>query len=99
MEISTIGLETAVDDLEFVLGAIGELPIVDLSAIALIGNAISSSVCAAAASRNQKIKALVSLEGGLPSAFEQRLLKQSVFYQAEKHPASDPGHLCATPRH
>lgn len=104
LEISTIGLETAVDDLEFVLGSISELPIADVGALGLIGNAISSSTCAAAASRNQKIKALVSLEGGLPSAFEQNLLMQSVFYQPENiqlpilviyapHPSIDPQYL------
>ena len=104
LEVSGIGLETGVDDLEFVLGIVSQLPVVNPDAIALMANAISSSVCAAAAARNQKIKALVSLEGGLPSAFEQQLLKQSVFYQPENvqlpilaiyspHPAIDPVHL------
>lgn len=83
LEVSTIGLETAVDDLEFVLGKLGELSNTDMDKISLLANAISSSVCAAAISRNDNLKALVSLEGGLPSAFEQRLLNKSVFYQAE----------------
>jgi len=101
LEVSTIGIETAVDDLEFVLDKIGTLPFTDMHQIGLMANAISSSVCAAAASRNEKIKALVSLEGGLPSAFEQRLLKKSVFYTPENlhlpilliyapHPSIDP---------
>ncbi len=83
MEISGIGLENAVDDLEFVLSKISTLSYVDMNQVALIGNAISSSVCVAAVARNKKIKSLVSLEGGFPSAFEQRLLQESVFYEPE----------------
>ncbi len=101
MEISTLGLELAVDDLEFVLGKISEAPNVDMDQVSILANAISSSVGAAAVSRNEKIKALISLEGGLPSSFEQRLLNESVFYQPENirapilfiyspHPAIDP---------
>ncbi len=101
LEVSTIGLEVAVDDLEFVLGKISEESNVDISQVSILANAISSSVGAAAISRNEKFKALISLEGGLPSSFEQRLLNESVFYQPENiqvpilfiyspHPAIDP---------
>ena len=101
METSTIGLEVAVDDLEFVLGKIGDMPSADMNQISILANAISSSVGAAAIARNEKFKALISLEGGLPSSFEQRLLNESVFYQPENiqapilfiyspHPAIDP---------
>ncbi|MEQ8715879.1 MAG: hypothetical protein RIC80_22895 [Cyclobacteriaceae bacterium] len=101
LEVSGIGLEVAVDDLEFVLTQVAQLPYVDLNSIALMANAISSSVCAAAVARNDKYKALISLEGGLPSNFEQRLLNESVFYQPENikapmliiyapHPSIDP---------
>jgi hypothetical protein len=83
LEISTIGIETGVDDLEYVLGKIGDLPFADLNNVTIAGNAIASSIGAAAVSRNQKIKAMASIEGGLPSAFEQRLLSKSVFYEAE----------------
>jgi len=69
--------------------------------VAILANAIHSSVGAAAISRNEKFKALISLEGGLPSSFEQRLLNKSVFYQPENiqvpilfiyspHPSIDP---------
>ena len=103
MEISTIGLEVAVDDLEFVLTKISEASNVNMSQVSILANAISSSVGAAAVSRNEKIKALISLEGGLPSSFEQSLLDESVFYQPENirapilfiyspHPAIDPKH-------
>jgi hypothetical protein len=101
METSTIGLEVAVDDLEFVLGKISEESNVDINEVSILANAIHSSVGAAALSRNDKFKALISLEGGLPSSFEQGLLNGSVFYQPENiqapiliiyspHPAIDP---------
>ncbi len=103
METSTIGLEIAVDDLEFVLGEVSEKSNVDMNQVAILANAISSSVGVAAVSRNEKLKALISLEGGLPSAFEQRLLHGSAFYQPENiqvpilflyspHPSIDPKH-------
>lgn len=101
MEASTIGLEVAVDDLEFVLGKISEKSNVDMNQVSILANAISSSVGAAAVSRNEKFKALISLEGGFISAFEQRLLNGSAFYQPENiqvpilciyspHPSIDP---------
>ena len=103
MEISTLGIEVAVDDFEFVLGKISERPNVDVGQVSILANAISSSVGAAVVSRNDKIQALISLEGGLPSSFEQGLLNESVFYQPENiqvpilliyspHPAIDPKH-------
>ncbi|MEQ9298203.1 MAG: hypothetical protein RIF33_06560 [Cyclobacteriaceae bacterium] len=103
LEVSGIGLEVAVDDLEFVMTKVAQLPYADLNQVALLANAISSSVCAAAVARNDKYKALISLEGGLPSAFEQRLLNESVFYKPENirapmlfvyapHPSIDPKH-------
>ena len=101
MEVSTIGLEVAVDDFEFVLGKVSEEPNVDMDKVSILANAISSSVGAAAISRNDKLKALISLEGGLPSSFEQGLLNESVFYLPENittpiliiyssHPSIDP---------
>lgn len=103
MENSTIGLETAVYDLEFVVQKIGLLPFVNLKEITLVGNAISASVCALAVARNSQYKGLVSLEGGLPSTFEQRLLDRTEIYEPQNiqvptlfiyapHPAIDPSY-------
>ncbi|MDW3195622.1 MAG: hypothetical protein R8G66_24815 [Cytophagales bacterium] len=103
MEISTLGLETAVDDLEFVVQQISNLPYVNVQEISLAGNAISSSVCALALAKNSQFKALISLEGGLPSSFEQRLLNQTQVYAPQNlqvpmlfiyapHPSIDPSH-------
>ena len=78
------GLEVAVDDMEFVLQHLLEMESVNPDKIGLLANAIESSFSAALVSRNEKIKALVSLEGGFLSRFEQEILNQTVFYQPEK---------------
>ncbi|WP_420603261.1 hypothetical protein [Flagellimonas sp.] len=83
IDASVRGLEVAVDDLEFALQELLKLTNVDQSQIALMGNAIESSFCAALASRNKKIKALISLEGGFLSQFEQDILNETSFYQPQ----------------
>ncbi|MCL6266892.1 acyl-CoA thioester hydrolase/BAAT C-terminal domain-containing protein [Flagellimonas myxillae] len=83
VDASARGLESSVDDLQFALGELLQLPNVNTKQIALVGNAIESSFCAALASRNKKIKALVSLEGGFLSEYEQRILNETVFYEPQ----------------
>ncbi len=80
-EVSTKGLEAAADDLEFALSQAARLPNTDMTNVCLLANAIHSSVCAVAASRNSRIRALISLEGGLPSRFEQMLLQSTSRYE------------------
>nr|WP_298793282.1 acyl-CoA thioester hydrolase/BAAT C-terminal domain-containing protein [uncultured Allomuricauda sp.] len=81
---SVKGLETAVSDLQFTLGQLFKLPNVNKEEVALIGNAMASSICASLASRNKKIKALISLEGGLLSQFEQNILNETNFYEPQR---------------
>ena len=103
LEVSTVGLQTAADDVQYVLSKTSTLPFVEANRIGLIANAISASVCALVHARNQNIDALVSLEGGLPSAFERRLLKDCPAFAPSKmrapmlfiyapHPSIDPAH-------
>lgn len=104
MGTSVKGLETAVGDLQFTLGQLLKLPNVEKKQIGLIGNAMASSICASLASRNKKIKALVSLEGGLLSQFEQNILNETNFYEPQRitlpilaiyapHPSIAPEHI------
>lgn len=104
VDISTKGLEVAVDDLEFALQQLLELPNVDRTQIALMANAIQSSFCVGLASRNKKIKALISLEGGFLTQFEQTILNRTSFYEPQNitipilaiyapHPAVSPHHI------
>ena len=82
-EASTRGIEMAVTDLEFAMSKLLDLDIVDASAVGLIGNAITSSHITAYQTRNSIVDCLVSLEGGLLSNFEQRLLQRTPFYEPE----------------
>ncbi len=104
MGTSVKGLETATSDLQFALGQLLKLPHVDKKEVALIGNAMASSVCTSLASRNKKIKALISLEGGLLSEFEQDILNGTNFYEPQRitlpllaiyapHPSISPEHI------
>lgn len=80
LDVSARGLEIGADDLQYTLNQLLELDNVDRNHIGLMGNAIESSMCTALAAKNKLIKALISLEGGLLSRFEQRLLKETNFY-------------------
>lgn len=104
LDASVKGLEVAVDDLEFALQQLLALNNVDGDKIALMANAIESSFCAALASRNKKIKALISLDGGFLSQFEQDILAKTNFYEPQNlnipilalyapHVAISPDHI------
>ncbi len=104
IDASVKGLEVAVDDLEFALQRLIPLKNVDDTKIALLANAIESSFCAGLISRNKKIKALVSLDGGFLSQFEQDILNKTNFYEPQNitipilsiyapHPAISPHYI------
>ncbi|HAS44952.1 MAG TPA: hypothetical protein DCS93_31010 [Microscillaceae bacterium] len=100
-EISTVGLQAMAQDVLFTLGHLSGFQNVDRKKVAIIGNAFSSSIAATALLTNADIDALISLEGGLLSDFEQRMLKQQLNYEVASfdrpilaiyapHPAIDP---------
>jgi len=80
IDVSARGLEMGVDDLQYTLNQLVELDNVDRNRMGLMANAIESSICTALAAKNKLIKALISLEGGLLSRFEQKLLGETNFY-------------------
>ena len=103
-EISPRGIETAVDDLGFLINEVLKIEQADAEKICLIGNAITSSHIVAYQGRNSRIDCLVSLDGGLLSQFEQKLLRQTAYYDAQEvnrpilaiyapHPSIDPQYI------
>lgn len=103
-DISTKGLETAVNDLDFAVGKVLESFEVDNKRICMIGNAITSGHIVTYQTRNANIDCLVSLDGGLLSEFEQRLLRGTPFYDVQlvnkpilaiyaPHPSIDPKNI------
>lgn len=104
IDVTAKGIEHAVRDIDFVLSHALTWPNVNREKIGLMGNAIESSFITSLQNRNPLIKSLVSLEGGLLSSFEQRLLNETLFYTPEAvnvpllaiyapHPAIDPKHI------
>ncbi len=95
------GLETAVSDLDFAIRSLSEMPQVNAGKLGLIGNGNSSSHIVAYQTRNSNVDAVVSLDGGLISQFEQSILKRTPFYEPQAvnipllviyapHPSIDP---------
>lgn len=91
-------------DLNFTIQNLLKLPQVNRNKIGLIGNAITSSQAIAYQNRNENVDCVISLDGGLISAFEQRILDQTPFYDPQSvdvpilaiyapHPAIDPEYI------
>ncbi len=104
IDISVQGMQTAVDDISFVVQALLEMEQVDPAHVCLMGNAINSSHVAAYQASHQTAECLISLEGGFLSNFEQNLLKKLPYYSPENlsvpilaiyapHPHVDPIHI------
>ncbi len=103
-ETSTRGLENGAQDISFALTQLMEWPQIDRNKIGMMGVGINSSHIVTYQNRNANIDALVSLEGGLLSSFEQRLLNGTPFYDAlavnvpilaiyAPHGSIDPSHI------
>lgn len=80
-EINAAGLNAMAQDVLFALGHLSALENVNQDKVALIGNAYNSTVAAMALLMNSNIDALISLEGGLLSNYEQRILQQHLLYE------------------
>jgi hypothetical protein len=80
LDVAVTGIETIAADLQFVINQVRTLPPVDREKLALIGLGIGASGCLALQMRNAEVDAYVSLEGGILSEFEDRLLKRTPYY-------------------
>jgi hypothetical protein len=70
-------LQSLIEDLQFVRARVGAaLP------YTCLGHAIGATACAGLAMRDWSMKAVISWEGGLPTPFEQGLLRQLPFFDA-----------------
>jgi hypothetical protein len=73
-------LETIAADAAFTAGRLRAEPMVDGSRVALVGVGIAASGCLALATRDPSVDAIVSLDGGIPTGFEDRLLKRTPYF-------------------
>lgn len=103
-DISSEGLQIAVDDIDFILNKALSLEQVDHQKICLIGNAITSSQILAYQAQRALVDCIISLDGGILSRFEQNLLKGLPYYKPENinkpilaifapHPAINTEHI------
>jgi hypothetical protein len=74
--VGRAGIVTLAEDVLFVRSALRRFHYVDANNSAVIGVGISASSNLIAAMRQPAIRALVSLDGGIPTQFEDTLLKQ-----------------------
>ena len=74
------GLDTTATDMGFVVAALSTLPYVDSDRVALIGLGISGSSALAYQMKNPSIDAVVSLDGGITTEFENRIISRTSHY-------------------
>ena len=79
-EISLGGLETQVADLRVALAAVAARPYVDAARLGLIGVGFNASSALSLQLRHAGVRSLVSLDGGIPTQFEDRFLKRSPYF-------------------
>ena len=80
--VSLANLETLVTDLQFMLGSMADTPAVDLARVATIGVGISANAGLALQMRDPRVQAHVSLDGGVISPSEDRLLRRTPYFDA-----------------
>jgi hypothetical protein len=79
LDVGLTGVETIATDIGFVIGSL-DIPTINRDRLALIGVGITASGCLALVTRNPRVDALVSLDGGIPTAFEDRILKRTPYF-------------------
>jgi hypothetical protein len=80
LDVALTGVETIAVDISFVIATLKALPMVDPERLALMGVGITASGCLAVLTRNPQVDALISLDGGIPTPFEDRLLKRTPYF-------------------
>jgi hypothetical protein len=104
LDVALTGIESMTLDLAFVLATMNREPNVDASRVGLIGSGISATACFALRMRNPAIDALVSLDGGVITPSEDRMIRATPYYDVAAvripilaiwapHPDVDPRRL------
>jgi len=105
-DLGLTGMETQVQDLRFALGVARGLPFVDGARVAVMGVGISANAGLALQMRDPTVRAVVSLDGGLLSRFEDGITRRTPYWDLwaanvpllavhAPHPALDPAMLDA----
>lgn len=87
MEYNLRGIESAVEDLQFTVGYARQQFRTERH-FAVMGLGFNATNVLALQMRNSDVKAMISLEGGITTGFENGLLQRSPFYDVERCLAS-----------
>ncbi len=83
MDLTTLGIETQVRDLECTITLMCEYPYVDMHRIGVVGFSFGSCAALILAMRNIDLDAVVSLDGSIGFKDRIALVKESPFYSPE----------------
>lgn len=83
-EFNLRNLESQASDLQFVVQELSRLAFVDDARLAVMGTGINASGALLFAMRSARVGALVSLEGGITTPFELRMIRSSPFYDPRR---------------
>jgi len=74
------GMETQIQDLQFIIGLLRAWPNVDGERLGLMGVGVAANACLGVQMRNPLIDAVVSLDGGIISPSEDGTLKRTPYF-------------------
>lgn len=83
MQYDPAGIETGVADMQFALGYLRKNFPVQRN-FAVMGLGFNATLALALQMRNPDVKALISLEGGITTPFEEELIERSPYYNVER---------------
>lgn|GEM_PF-1304777 len=83
MDFNLIGMETGVADLSFALGYMRSHFKIQRN-FAIMGIGFNATLALAMQMRNPDARAMISLEGGITTGFEEALIQRSSYYHLEK---------------
>ena len=80
LDVGLTGVETQIKDIEFAIGLLRKEPNVDGRKIATIGMSFGAISTLGLQSRNSDVKALISLDGGIGSAFGAAVVQRTPYH-------------------
>ena len=84
LDVGLTGVETQIKDVEFVIGLLRREPNVDGQKIATIGMSFGAISTLGLQSRNSDVDALISLDGGIGSAFGAAVVQRTPYYNLSR---------------
>jgi hypothetical protein len=83
-EFTLRNIETQASDMQVALQELARLPFVDAGRVGVMGTGINASAALALAMRSARVGALVSLEGGITTPFELRMIRTSPYFDPRR---------------